>query len=157
MDYNTFITGWIKRAERKERDDQIDMGDKFISLWIAFNAWLKKEFGEATRDHELLDKVIGFEPMENAFKNLKIENSEFQKTLLILKNYSIIDMRYPEDKSKQKNYNGSFESLMESFYMIRCNLFHGRKNFEDNEKDKKLVFLAYRILLPLFKKYLNNQ
>ncbi len=157
MNYDNFITRWIERAERKEGHDPIDMGDKFISLWIAFNAWLKKEFVEAKTDHDLIEEVVGFRPIEDTFEDLKIENGEFQKTLLILKKYSIKDMRHPDDKSKQKNYNSSFESLIRSIYLIRCNLFHGTKNIEDDKTDKDLVSLAYKILLPLFKKYLNNQ
>ena len=57
---------------------------------------------------------------------------------------------------KNKKYDGTFESLIRTIYQIRCNLFHGRKDINDDEKDIKLVYLAYDILLPLFKKYLSN-
>ncbi len=157
MDYNIFITKWIKRSERKETKDFVDIGDKFISLWIAFNAWMKNKFGEAKNDSDLIEETIDLKEMEGIFENLKKKDDEFQRLLLVLQNYIIVDMRYPEEQSRKINYNGSFKSLIKSLYKIRCNLFHGRKNIEDNKNDKKLVCLAYKILLPLFKTYLKKR
>lgn len=152
MNYDIFIEEWLRRSDREENKDFIDMGDKFISLWIAFNAWLKSQFGENKPDSVLKDNLINFLPMESVFNEFKKEN----KKLVKLKDYKIINMQYPEDEKKEKNYDGSFKSLIESLYQIRCNLFHGRKSFEDNQIDKELVKLAYKILSSLFKKYLEN-
>ena len=151
MDYNIFIEEWIKRSDRKEGEDFIDIGDKFISLWIAFNAWLKSKFGENKSDHDLRNELINFSPMEDIFNELKNNNKELDQ----FKNYRIKDMKFIEDESRMKNYDSTFKSLVESLYAIRCNLFHGRKNYNDNQTDKELVELAYKILSPLFKKYLN--
>lgn len=155
MDYNIFITEWVKRSKRREGKDYIDMGDKFISLWIAFNAWAKNKFGETKSDSDLIKETINFTEMKDVFRNLK-KDDEFQQLLLVLQNYSIADMRYPEEKSKKIKYDGSFKSLVESLYRIRCNLFHGRKNLEANKDDENLVRLAYKILSALFKKYLEK-
>lgn len=156
MDYNIFVKEWIKRSERKEGKDYIDIGDKFISLWIAFNAWLKSSFGEAKADFQLIDEVVKLEEMNNVFEKLKKDNNEFQQLLVYLQGYSVVDMRYPKDEDKKISYDGSFDLLIRSLYAIRCNLFHGRKNIDDDKKDRELVFLAYQILLPLFKEYLSD-
>lgn len=150
MDYNIFIDEWIKRAEREEGRDTIDIGDKFISLWIAFNAWLKSRFGEKINDGELIKKVINFQPLVDIFNEIK-HDQKFKYLFLDLGQYEILNMQDPENESKKKSYDGSFNSLISSIYAIRCNLFHGRKNFQEDENDKKLVCLAYKILLPLFK------
>jgi hypothetical protein len=73
------------------------------------------------------------------------------QNLLKLKDYTVVDMREPGNESKKKKYDDSFESLIRTIYQIRCNLFHGRKDIEENKKDFGLVCLAYDILLPLFK------
>jgi len=153
MNYDIFINEWIRRSERKEGQDFVDIGDKFISLWIAFNAWQKDKFGETDNDAKLIKKVIDFGPMKEVFDKFKQNNIE----LTHLEECRIINMKFPDDQSKASSYDGSFESLIKSFYAIRCNLFHGRKNFDDNETDKKLVQLAYQILNPLFKKYLKDK
>ena len=46
MEYDVFMREWLKRAERE--NESVDDADRFISLWIAFNGWLKKEYGEST-------------------------------------------------------------------------------------------------------------
>ena len=43
-DYKQFTKKWLERAERDKVC--VDKGDKFISLWIAFNAWMREKFGE---------------------------------------------------------------------------------------------------------------
>ena len=73
-----------------------------------------------------------------------------------LSKYTVINMKYPNDPRKTLTYDGTFSSLMEVLYSIRCNLFHGRKDVGENEKDIQLVSLAYRILLPLFRRYLKE-
>ena len=152
MDYNNFIKEWIRRSDREENKDFVDIGDKFISLWIAFNAWLKSQFGEKKCDRDLKNNLISFSPIESVFNEFKKDNKELAK----LRNYRIKNMKFPEDELKKISYDGSFKSLIEVLYEIRCNLFHGRKDINDDEKDIKLVYLAYDILLPLFKKYLSN-
>jgi len=65
-------------------------------------------------------------------------------------------MRDIDDGNRIRRYDGIFESLIEVIYQIRCNLFHGRKDTREDEKDFKLICLSYNILLPLFKEYLGR-
>lgn len=153
MDYELFTSRWLERAEREEGQARIDKSDKFICLWIAFNGWMKKEYGESTYDRNLIDKTAENEDMRELFRELKENNRSFSSSLKLLSQYTVMDMRWPEDRSKWKSYDGSFHSLLDVLYQIRCNLFHGRKNEKENEKDRELVNLAFDILHPLFREY----
>lgn len=152
IDHQYFTEKWIERAERNDRT--LDKADRFISLWIAFNGWMRGKFGESKSDHELLSKVKKLDKMENIFSRLKSECHNFSENLNELEKYDVVNMRFTDYRNKDKKYNGTFGSLIETIYQIRCNLFHGRK--ETYGKDFRLVCLAYDILSPLFKKYLKE-
>jgi len=153
--WQIFTEKWLQRAERTQRC--LDDGDRFISLWIAFNGWMKGEFGESRSDRDLIDKVKKGSTFKDTFIKLKNDSMEFCQNLDQLSNYSVLDMRHMDDESRYKKYDGSFKSLLEVIYQVRCNLFHGRKDVDDDRKDFELVSLAYNILLPLFKEYLKAQ
>jgi len=155
MDYSIFIEKWIKRSERKIESDFIDIGDCFISLWIAFNALLKSQYGESLTDRKLIEKIILDERIIKVFNEVKEKNISAQKALEVLGQYDILDMRDPHNVAKKINYDGSFKSLIEGLYQIRCNLFHGRKDVDEDTKDIELVGTAYAVLLPILKDYLS--
>ena len=48
-----------------------------------------------------------------------------------------------------------FSKLLEVIYVIRNNLFHGHKS-PDDRRDEKLVTLAYDILSPLLKPFVEK-
>lgn len=153
INYRYFIDKWLERAERNNAN--IDKADKFISLWIAFNGWMKGKFGENITDRNLVEKVKKLEEIKTVFNNLK-SDFRFNQSLNRLENFHVIDMRDIDNKDKIKKYDGTFESLIETIYQIRCNLFHGRKDTKEDEKDFELICISYDILLPLFKKYLES-
>lgn len=153
--WQIFTEKWLQRAERTER--ALDDGDRFISLWIAFNGWMKGEFGERGSDRALINEVKKNQTFKDTFIKVKNDSVEFHQNLDELSNYSVLDMRYMDDPSKYKKYDGSFQSLFEVIYQVRCNLFHGRKDVDDDRKDFELVSLSYNILLPLFKEYLKTR
>ena len=153
MEYEIFTRKWLERSERQ--NENVDKGDNFIALWISFNSWMKLKFGEKDSDSVLISKVGQLDEFKSTFIELKSEVS-FNQNLMKLAEYAVIDMREPNNGDKNKEYDGSFESLINTIYQIRCNLFHGRKNINDDRNDFELVCLAYDILLPLFKKYLQK-
>jgi len=153
--WDIFTERWLARAERSLKE-RIDDGDRFISLWIAFNGWMRGTYGEDKDDRVLLDKVKNSSKFHNVFLSMKGREPEFSDNLLELGKYTVINMKYPNDPRKTLTCDGTFSSLMEVLYSIRCNLFHGRKDVSENEKDIQLVSLAYQILLPLFKRYLKE-
>jgi len=154
QDYIRFIETWMYRATRQE--EMVDEADKFISLWIAFNAWLKMTYGEDVQDKTLIDKVSKNKELQIIFEELlKSNHQEFLENISELETFSIIDMRYPNDADKAiKMENRDFENFIKVVYRIRCNLFHGRKDATDKEGiDYRLICLAYNSLLPLFYQY----
>lgn len=147
-----FTQKWIERAEKA--DEVFDKADGFISLWIAFNGWMRGKFGEDKHDWKLIAEVKQLKQIEAVFNKMKSDNGDFADKLRKLEQYSVRNMRFIDDRKRDKKYDGTFGSLIETIYQIRCNLFHGRK--ETDGKDFRLVCLAYDILSPLFKKYLKE-
>lgn len=152
--WENFTEEWLKRSKRKQ--ECVDDADRFISLWIAFNGWMKGRFGEPVKDSTLIKRVKEFEDIIDVFNNLKTNDQDFAKNLDEIGKYSVLDMRHTDDRDRQKRYDGTFESLIEVIYQVRCNLFHGRKGTRENEKDLELIRLSHNILLPLFEEYLNR-
>jgi len=153
IDWRYFTERWLERAERRQKP--IDDGDRFISLWIAFNGWMKGRFGEAEWDKTLIKRLKKSVYATQIFKDLKRDDVHFVKLLQELSQYTVSDMRYTNNQNRTKRYEGTFDSLIDVIYQVRCNLFHGRKNIEENKKDLELVRLSYQILLPLLKGYLS--
>ena len=140
------------RAERERRFT--DDGDRFISLWIAFNGWMRGKFGEDMGDRNQIESVKRMRDFKDIFNQLKEEDLSFKKRLDKFECLSVVNMQFKNGREDIYRYDGSFESLIEVIYQVRCNLFHGRKNIDEDKKDFELVKLSYRILLPLFKEYL---
>lgn len=148
IDYKKFTIEWLQRAKRQ--DVCVDDVDRFIALWVAFNGWMRQCFGEDKGDRCLINKVKESEKatkLRDTFKNLRDNNGAFAKLLAVVGKYEVINMQHPETVKK---YDGSFESLIEVIYQVRCNLIHGGKNPADDKKDFDLVSQSYKILLPLF-------
>jgi hypothetical protein len=154
IDYHEFELRWLDRAKRNNQT--VDMGDRFIALWIAFNGWMKRTFGEGLKDKTLVERVINYPNIENTFDTLKANNEQFAKLLKELSVHTIADMRFITDTNRVVKYDGSFRSLIEAIYQIRCNLFHGRKDPDEDKKDYDLVCLSYDILMLLFETYIEK-
>ena len=152
IDWEAFTETWLQRAKRGQVS--VDDGDRFISLWIAFNGWMKATFGERKRDEELLDSTKNLTEFSDVFNTLKQDNHDFRTNLNKLDSFTVGDMRYPNNNSKNKTYDGTFKSLIDVLYQVRCNLFHGRKGTDG--KDFELVRLSLKILQPLFESYLSK-
>ena len=155
IDWRIFTRRWLERAERGDRI--IDDGDRFIALWMAFNGWMSGKFIKARTDKDRIDSVKKKMPgFKEVFNHLREGNLAFRESLDKLEGISVVNMQFKENREQVYRYNGTFESLIEVIYRVRCNLFHGRKNIDEDKKDFELVGLSYRILLPLFKAYLST-
>ena len=155
MVWDIFTKEWLPRAERVERA-RADDAYRFIRLWTAFNGWMRGRYGEIHSDRALLDEVKHSDDICDVFLAMRITDTRFGNSLLKLGKYTVMDMRYPEDPSELLVYDGTFTSLMEVLYSVRCNPFHGRDDVSEDENDILLVSLAYRILLPLFQQFLTQ-
>jgi len=152
--WEIFTNRWLQRAERKQVF--VDDGDRFISLWIAFNGWMRGRFGEAIGDRNQIEAVKEIQDFKEVFNNLKTTDDKFRECLEKLSALPIVNMQFRNNQEVIYVYDGTFKSLIELIYQVRCNLFHGRKDITDDEKDIEAVSLAYQILLPLFKAYLST-
>lgn len=156
------ISRWYEKSKNATQQPD-DVFDRFISLWIAFNAyyavrnprvperaqleWVrsahKKLFPSIVRAHNQK-----FEDFKKYIED-KLNNSGFIK-----------DLRYAEvDKEEYKKRYQNLESLceyLECVYQIRCNLFHGGKNLVDAQ-DKKLVELALSTLTVFLEEILKQE
>ncbi|MFC2003152.1 hypothetical protein ACFLV4_04325 [Chloroflexota bacterium] len=152
--WESFTREWLKRSRR--RGKEFDDGDRFLSLWIAFNGWMRGEFGEALSDRDQLDLLKVHDDWEQVFNTLQLESSSFARDLNKLRGYQVANMRHPNNANLIRQYDGSFESLIEVIYSVRSNLFHGRKDINEGKKDFELVVLSFRILRKLFTTYLKH-
>ena len=152
MDWRIFTERWLERAERER--GCVDDGDRFISLWIAFNGWMSGRFGEALRDADKIKCLKDLQDFKDVFDRLREEDLGFRESLDSLEGVPVTNMQFAKNREQIHRYDGTFESLVDVIYRVRCNLFHGRKNIDEDNKDFELVGLSYRILLPLFKAYL---
>ena len=114
------------------------------------------KFGEGTTDRNKIQSVKKMQDFEGVFNHLREDNIAFKEYLDKLEGISVAGMQSKTNRELVYRYDGTFESLIEVIYQVRCNLFHGRKDINKDKKDIELVKLAYRILLPLFKAYLST-
>jgi len=154
INWRVFTERWLERAERGHRI--IDDGDRFISLWIAFNGWMRGKFGEDIGDRSQIESVKRLQDFKEVFTQLREDNIAFKESLDKLEGLSVVNMQFRNNREDVYRYDGNFGSLIEIVYQVRCNLFHGRKNIDEDKKDFELVVLSYRILLPLFKANLST-
>lgn len=149
--WKKFTQEWLKRSRRKTKLDDLD---RFISLWIAFNGWMRAAFGEHLDDASQRDKVKKLDNLRITFDNMVERNPDFRRNLDQLRKHTIANMRYPDDEDKIQPYDETFESFIDILYQVQNNLFHGRENPADYERDFKLASLLRQILYPLFNTYL---
>ncbi len=117
---------------------------------------MKGKFGEEKSDAHLIKCVKNSKCFKSCFNKLNESSKEFSRNLDKLSTYKIADMRDIYDKKIPISYNGTFETLLDIVYLVRYNLFHGRKEVGEDKKDFELVSLSLNILMPLFKDYLQS-
>ena len=156
--WSLFAKQWLKRAER--RDVVVDDADRFICLWIAFNGWMKSQYGESSTDDRLIACAKQDKAIFQQFKQLQENDNLFKENLDSLSGFPVVDMRYIGDMEQPEKseiqYDGSYDSLVDVLYRVRCNLFLGRKDPAEDAKDKELICLSFDILYPLFKGYFKS-
>ena len=110
--------------------------DNFISVWIAFNAWMKGKYGSKLTDKELLDKTKTDTIAISAFTSLKKRNANI---LYSFSKFEIVNKK----TGKSNRYKGTLVSLIDALYVIRGNTFHG---YDYSGRESELYQLAFAIL-----------
>jgi hypothetical protein len=149
---NDIIKNWFDRATGKTIEFSIF--DKFISLWISFNAW-GAHTTQTNKDRDMIENLKENVILKDTYIKLLNENSDFKACVKALMEECpvyddrFIDSREYYENAKHFNDLNNFDQLLEIIYQVRCNLFHGRKNI-DEKRDQKLVELCFKILHDLF-------
>ena len=145
-------TAWFWRA--LGRIDELDSVDRFIFLWISFNSAIRKD-KESSSDRKLIKAFYEDEYWKDIFDKAKRDNN-FNIYLKELKKLC------PVENSKTKEQisitEDSLKEVINVIYLVRNNLFHGRKKPDDiDSRDFKLINASYRLLLQLMLQHLINQ
>lgn len=140
------IRTWYQRAQSAD-----DTFDKFIYLWIAFDAFAinysEKEW------HYQVRKVMEEDSMlTNCYASLMKNNDFLREIRKLQEQCPVYDTRKKflnnPKYSKTISDLNNFKEVLDVIYKIRNNLFHGGKS-PDEERDKRLVSLAFNILNKL--------
>jgi hypothetical protein len=154
----SLIKRWYNKAKH-----QRNYFDKFISLWISFNAYYAHKDLEKTEQKQLQEFLQNHAAEFNGACN-QVEFSDFKchiDTKSRNKGY-IQDLRYEKNTDREirnrKYYSTvtNFEQYIDCVYQVRCNLFHGGKNLEDGQ-DEEIVKLAFKSLLKLITAVYNKE
>jgi hypothetical protein len=140
----THIKNWYNRSEKYK-----DPVDKFIAVWISLNGY-GTLFSGKSHDKEMVEWIKRSE-LKSVFEKLLSSDEDFKRDLEELKKECpVFDMR-PGFRNKSKTITDikNFNEVIDVIYQIRCNLFHGSKDWT-NPRDRKLATLAFRILKKIF-------
>lgn len=145
---DAFTITWFYRSLRPS---ELDVVDRFISLWICFNSIIRKEYGEQLNDTRLIEKVTLNSYWNKLFDDNK---SGFQ--------FEIDAIKKEGPVKNEKNgvliqiNSDTFKETIKMIYQVRCNLFHGRKDPEIEARDYNLISNSYGIMLILIMRHLEN-
>jgi len=145
------IKSWYERSTGREVEFTIF--DKFISLWISFNAWMSYKSGKK-RDKMMVNWAA--KELEEFYREILKSNSRFKEKVKQLKEYTPIYDSRDSTRFKEISDINNFSEVLFSIYKIRCNLFHGGKKLISS-RDERLVGLAYEILSSVFYHELKNE
>lgn len=110
------VSIYLSRLDRSKSDTE-----NYVSIWIAFNSWMKGNFGTKTTDKDLINATKKYQPIINAFHYLKGNDIDFTGALESLAGYEVINSK----TSEVVRYQGTFDSLLDTLYTIRSNIVHG--------------------------------
>jgi len=149
------IVNWFRRSQG-ELVDEFTIFDKFVSLWISFNAWGTYQSQKDT-DRQMIEWTKSNEALKERLGELLTNDSDFIQDISDLKNMCPIQRHKPYRGSHEVNITSinNFNEVLEAIYVMRCNLLHGFKDPEDI-RNQTLIRLAFQILSKLFSEIVNG-
>ena len=151
VSWDLFAKSCLRRSG-KERT-QLDDFDRFVWAWMAFNSWMKRDSVKDEFECKLVKKAWNDTEMKLVYDEV-VARDNVACEVAELRPHTVRDMRPEHQNQEPKSFDGTYRSFVGFAYQVRCNLFHGAKNVEVDEKDKTLVQLCYRILYAVFSEYL---
>lgn len=180
MNYNQLIRVWHAKANEE------DYFSKFVFEYLAFIAYLKtQKYSSNDRDRAVIQKLKMDEDVKekylekiNSDNNLKVDWKKIKEKLDELPlgdasrdlssveeikwwncSHENTNQKSEEELRKKGGVIHSFadwENMVEFWYSVRNNLFHGAKNPED-ERDQFAVKYGYKTLRELMRIFLNEK
>ena len=157
-EFDAFYQNWLQKADSYHSDNLKDCFDKFITLYIVFNflymeIWnirynsgtvKRKNFYDkkAATSHvvdyigacSLINQLLADDNCKNNLTSLPTIVSKFHIVLNWGKPLLFKDVDLWESLSEKNNSKQAI-SILTLFYHIRCNLFHGHKDYEEIQRE----------------------
>ncbi len=140
------IIKWFLRSQGKKV--KFSVVDKFISLWIAFVSWSEFQ-SDGETDREIL-RWLKKSPFLLEIFQLLAKDPEFQDALKGIRGIPI--HRYIRDEQVTIRNTKDIGQVLEFIYVLRCNLFHGHEDLED----EYLVSHCFVVLSKIFAKIMEK-
>jgi hypothetical protein len=149
----------------------------FMNLWMGFNGWMEC-ITDAPNDAEMITALADHQRLVNAYEVLMTNSAEFRTKVEAFSGMwpvmNVRDVRRklgrdafwrytPEQlmeevlqrgiKHQPVGYEGgipNWSQLLRTIYLVRCNLFHGSKSWQ-NHRDHELVVTSDEILRMFIK------
>jgi hypothetical protein len=158
MNYADLIIQWYERSQSES-----DVFTQFIFLYISFIAFLTQENSGKT-DRGIINSLKDAQDAKLFYISLIQNNAELRTTtkslISELKKQPIKNDTRPND-THWEGIDGViqdetvWENLVEYWYRVRNNLFHGRKA-PGFQRDRDLVKYAYLTLTPLMENFIKH-
>lgn len=173
VEMERFYKRWKKKANGYNISELEGCFDKFITLFIIYNFLFNKvaprRIGDKIKATEkvlscieaeyLNQELFKNEKTGEAFANLieKMEDFSFHRYRISGKTPEQLDKELFVDL-KDGCVNKKMKALLLIIYLIRCNMFHGSKDFEDRQESllKPSIILLNRIVEILHGKLSEN-
>jgi len=163
-----FYERWMNKANEYDARKLSDCFDKFITLFILYNAlyfYIAQEKGHlkknGLKDFEMAtSKIKKYFPYKNFCNNKKVDLAITQLCKLVEEGRFFIRGNNQDldkeliSKSRSTDDEEKTKGILEFVYFIRCNLFHGQKSF--TERQKSVLLPCITILEELNKLVFNS-
>lgn len=148
--FQALVLGWIQRAGGQPQP--FTAYDRFLSLWIAFEAWFTKMSKYEIRTSRSRDR-IGWVKDKSGLKEAFAaccKSPEYCETVKKAASEPVWNTLCGD--WTEISDDGDWGKVVEWVYQVRNNLVHGEKLFLDQEeaRDHMLVKLAGKVLEPVF-------
>lgn len=170
-----FCDRWMQKADQCRTDELAGLFDRFYTLYVVFNriystsaffyrnrggeAWRMRFSGDRTEATEVMANAIGQKRFSSALSDRNDARAACYSIhqLLLERRFFLHSKRnspepdYDRDlRLAQRLRKEELKAVLECLYQIRCNIFHGQKEFVERQADllnPAIVLLSLTIKL----------
>ena len=129
--------------------------DKFICYWIAFNCYYANKTQIYGAERKMIHALKNDNECVDMFKEI-YKNGAYSHLFAKLIEISPVYENIPNsNKNSSKLKKISFANIIETLYLVRCNLFHGSKA-QEKDRDIEVIAAAAPILELIVEKFCSN-